>query len=45
MSQMMRRLHAVAATERRLSGRRPLPDESRRAAWDAAADEIEGVPR
>ncbi len=39
----LRRLRAIAATEHRLTGRRPLPDSSREAAWDAAADEVEGV--
>lgn len=39
----LRRVNAVAASARRLAGRRPLPDASRQAAWDAAADEIEGV--
>lgn len=39
----LRRLRAIAATERRLEGRRPLSTASRRAAWDAAADELEGV--
>lgn len=41
----LRRLDAIAASERRLAGRRPLPDASREAARDAAADELEGVSR
>lgn len=39
----LRRLRAIAATERRLAGRRPLSNASRRAAWDAAADELESA--
>lgn len=38
----LRRLGALAAAEQRLAGRRPLPDDVREAAWDAAADELEG---
>ncbi|HWL44714.1 MAG TPA: hypothetical protein VNQ73_17360 [Ilumatobacter sp.] len=34
----LRRLRAIANTERRLAGRTPIPDDARQAAWDAAAD-------
>jgi hypothetical protein len=39
----LRRLRAIESAAERLAGRRPLPDESREAAFDAAADELEAA--